>query len=59
MIRLMAKRRKPKLKGGEASQRMHALKRYGCVPPPCRTLDDMTKAEIRRLERELGAKVVR
>jgi hypothetical protein len=53
------RRRRPLSEIGEASKRISATKRYGCTPPPVRTLADMTKAEIRRLERDLGAKVIK
>lgn len=33
--------------------------RGNTVPPPCRTLFDMSEAEIIRLEREYGAPVLR
>lgn len=39
------------------SKEFSKIRRYNCKPPPCRTLKDMTKREIRKLERELGAKV--
>lgn len=39
------------------SRELAKIRRYNCKPPPCRTLADMTKREIRKLEFELGAKV--
>lgn len=33
-------------------------KRYGCTPPPCRTLADMSRREIRSIEREYGCRVL-
>lgn len=38
---------------------MPAPKRWGCSPPVCRTLADMTEAEIVALEKHYGCPVIR
>ena len=40
-------------------QKLRAKLGYSFADMHCRTLDDMTRAEIRAIEKEYGAKVVR